>query len=226
MTVELILGDCLEVMKGLPDKSVDAVITDPPFNIGYGYSTHIDNLGEEEYLALLSVIKRPAVVIHYPEESINILPKVLGRCDEVVQWVYSSRLAKQHRTITFWGISPDFKKVREPYKIATLKDKRNQHKINPNGRAVKDWWSIPYVNNMNKEKTEHPCQMPTEVMKRIILISTNPGDTILDPFMGSGTTGVACVQTGRNFIGIEIDEDYFKIAEQRIKEAQMQPRLL
>ena len=54
---------------------------------------------------------------------------------------------------------------------------------------------------------------------------TNEGDTILDPFMGSGTTGVACVQTGRNFIGIEIDPDYFAIAERRIKEAQLQPRL-
>jgi site-specific DNA-methyltransferase (adenine-specific) len=63
-------------------------------------------------------------------------------------------------------------------------------------------------------------------MRHLIVNFTNPNDTILDPFMGSGTTGVACVQTGRNFIGIEIDSDYFKIAERRIKEAQMQPRLL
>ena len=62
-------------------------------------------------------------------------------------------------------------------------------------------------------------------MKRLIEMTTNEGDTILDPFMGSGTTGVACVQTGRNFIGIEIDPDYFAIAERRIAEAQMQLRL-
>jgi len=68
---------------------------------------------------------------------------------------------------------------------------------------------------VNKEKTEHPCQMPLEVMKNIIGIL--PEDyTILDPFMGSGTTGVACKLLGRDFIGIELDKKYFKIAEQRI----------
>jgi site-specific DNA-methyltransferase (adenine-specific) len=62
-------------------------------------------------------------------------------------------------------------------------------------------------------------------MRMIIEKFTNEGDTILDPFMGSGSTGIACVQTGRNFIGIEIDPTYFAIAERRIAEAQMQPRL-
>ena len=62
-------------------------------------------------------------------------------------------------------------------------------------------------------------------MTELILASSIPGDTILDPFMGSGTTGVACAKTGRNFIGIEIDEKYFKIAEQRIKDAYAQPLL-
>ena len=77
-----------------------------------------------------------------------------------------------------------------------------------------------------KEKERyHPTQKPVTLLKAIIEDYTNESDTIFDPFMGSGTTGVACVQTGRNFIGIEIDPDYFKIAERRIKEAQMQPRL-
>jgi len=66
----------------------------------------------------------------------------------------------------------------------------------------------------------HPNKKPVSLMRWCIELATNPGDTILDPFMGSGTTGVACVQTGRNFIGIELDEDYFKIAEKRIAEAQ------
>ena len=82
---------------------------------------------------------------------------------------------------------------------------------------------------MIKQKPEqryHPTQKPLELMEWVILNYTNPGDTILDPFMGSGTTGVACVQTGRNFIGIEICEEYFRIAEKRIKSAQQQPSLL
>jgi len=75
------------------------------------------------------------------------------------------------------------------------------------------------------ERTSHPTQKPISVLRVLVKWLTNPGDTILDPFMGSGTTGVACVQTGRNFIGIEIDEGYFEIAKQRIEQAQMQPVL-
>ncbi len=69
---------------------------------------------------------------------------------------------------------------------------------------------------------EHPCPKPIELYKWILEEVTNPGDTILDPFMGSGTTGVACHQTGRNFIGIEIDENYYNIACERIAKAQQQ----
>ena len=75
------------------------------------------------------------------------------------------------------------------------------------------------------EYTGHKSQKPIKLMIELLDKFTNEGDTILDPFMGSGTTGVACVQTGRNFIGIEIDPDYYAIAEKRIKEAQLQMRL-
>ena len=71
----------------------------------------------------------------------------------------------------------------------------------------------------------HPMQKPIALMKYLIERFTQPNDTILDPFMGSGTTGVACVQTGRNFIGIEIEPKYFEIAEKRIAEAQLQMRM-
>ncbi|MCK9597905.1 MAG: site-specific DNA-methyltransferase, partial [Sphaerochaeta sp.] len=70
----------------------------------------------------------------------------------------------------------------------------------------------------------HPCPKPLKFTKWLVIKGTKEGDTVLDPFMGSGTTGVACVQTGRNFIGCEIDPAYFAIAEKRIREAQMQLR--
>ena len=76
-----------------------------------------------------------------------------------------------------------------------------------------------------KDNTAHPTTKPLWLMQRLVTVSTNPDMTVLDCFMGSGTTGMACVQTGRNFIGIEIDPNYFAIAERRIAEAQMQPRL-
>ena len=75
------------------------------------------------------------------------------------------------------------------------------------------------------ERTLHPTQKPVALYEYLIRTYTNEGDTVLDIAMGSGTTGVACVQTGRNFIGIEIDKGYFDIAEKRIKEAQLQIRM-
>ena len=78
---------------------------------------------------------------------------------------------------------------------------------------------------MHDQFTGHPSQKPQQLMTKIIEKFTRPGTTILDPFMGSGTTGVACVQTGRDFIGIEIDPGYFDIAKKRIIQAQSTPRL-
>jgi site-specific DNA-methyltransferase (adenine-specific) len=87
------------------------------------------------------------------------------------------------------------------------------------------WYAAP-ARCSSIERTAHPTQKPISIHKDWVLNSCPVGGTVLDPFMGSGTTGVACVQTGRNFIGIEIDEGYFKIAEKRIAEAQQQMRLL
>ena len=82
-----------------------------------------------------------------------------------------------------------------------------------------------WTNFVNTKVTKHPTEKPVALFSWILNRFTKEGDTILDPFMGSGTTGVACVQTGRNFIGIEINKDYYDIAEKRITEAQQQLRL-
>lgn len=114
-------------------------------------------------------------------------------------------------------MKPDFNAVRQPYKNPN--DKRIKKRIaeGKTGCKLYDWWNVNQVKNVSKEKTKHPCQMPLEVMKNIIGIL--PKDyIIIDPFMGSGTTGVACLELGRDFIGIELDEKYFNIAQQRIND--------
>jgi DNA modification methylase len=78
-------------------------------------------------------------------------------------------------------------------------------------------------NSVDIDKSGHPCPKPFNVMRWIIERTTRVGDTVFDPFMGSGTTGVACLQLGRNFIGCELDPEYFKIASQRVKQAALQP---
>ena len=116
--------------------------------------------------------------------------------DKVVSWVYNANLKRQHRHIGFFGVKPDFTKYTQPFK--DVKDKRNLKKISEGiGARLYDWWEINQVKNVSKEKTAHPCQMPLEVMKRIIGILP-PEYTIVDPFMGSGTTGLACKLLNRN----------------------------
>lgn len=214
---ELYHGDCLEVMKNIKDDNV-VIVTDPPFNVGYHYNKYKDNLDEDEYLDMLKKILcgNKSVVIHYPEMLYKIAFAINKTPKRVVSWVYNSNTSKQHRDIAYFDIAPDFNLVRQPYK--NLNDKRIQKRISEGktGAKLYDWWNINQVKNVSKEKTGHPCQMPLGVMKNIIGIIPSHY-TIIDPFMGSGTTGVACKHLDRKFIGIEMDEDYFNIARKRIE---------
>jgi site-specific DNA-methyltransferase (adenine-specific) len=214
---ELILGNCLEELPKIKVKEKKFVIvTDPPFNIGYHYNNYKDNMDSQEYYEMLGDVFQysPFVVIHYPEEIYKIAFQVGEFPNKVVSWVYNSNTAKQHRDIAFFGIKPDFKQYGQPYKNPT--DKRIMQRI-ADGKTARlyDWWEINQVKNVSKDKTAHTCQMPLEVMKRIVGILP-PDYTIVDPFMGSGTTGLACKELNRNFIGIEMDSEYYAIAQQRI----------
>ncbi len=193
------------------------VITDPPYNQGYAYNSYSDRMTEEEYIELLSHIPTPCVIIHYPEETINILPKAINaKCEQVVCWVYNSNTGKQSRLISWWGCKPDFRKVLQPYK--NLNDKRIQKRIEEGkiGAKLYDWWEINQVKNVSKEKTEHPCQIPEEVIRRIILTTAKPNDTIIDVFAGSGTTNKVANDLGFDTIGYEVDEFYCDIIKNRI----------
>lgn len=227
MTVELILGDCLEVMRGIPDNSVDAVITDPP----YGVINHVDRLHERNKYANPIRELRKFGADNVGFDWIEMLEE-LDRISN--QWVYifagdntgfcrsffnerdcMTRLGVWEKTNpTPLHCQYTWLSSLEPCAIA------RKHKATFNEFYKSPVWKYPTGNSK-----VHPTQKPVELMAEIILSSTNEGDTILDPFMGSGTTGVACVQLNRNFIGIEIDPAYFAIAQERIRVAQMQPGL-
>ena len=213
MEIKIINDDCVNQIGIIDEKYI--IVTDPPFNIGYHYNNYNDNLGADEYYQMLEQIfnRAPFVVIHYPEEIYKISFQVGQFPEKIVSWVYNSNTAKQHRDIGFFGVKPDFRKVGQPFK--NPKDKRIAKKI-AEGKSARlyDWWEINQVKNVSK-KHSHPCEMPLEVMKRIIGIL--PEDKIIiDPFMGTGTTGVACKILGRDFVGIEMDKEYFNIAKERI----------
>lgn len=225
--IEIFNCDCIEFMNSDKFKELTlnkkvCIVTDPPFNVGYHYNSYKDNLKEEEYYKMLkkifSMYDYPFVVIHYPEQLYK-LSFIMGVIpNKVVSWVYNSNTAKQHRDIAFFKIKPDFSKVKQPYK--NINDKRIIERIQNGceGANLYDWWEIQQIKNVSAEKTEHPCQMPLEVMERIISIL--PEDYIIfDTFCGSGTTAIACKNLKRDFIGCEIDKKYYNIILERIKKS-------
>ena len=209
MSVQIYLGDCLEVMKSMPDKSVDAVITDPPYGIG-------------ECRAKVLSRGKLAAPIDYGDFTWDSRPATAEQIGEII------RVSKEQVIFggNYFTLPPSsswivWDKLNGSNDFADCELAWTSHK-----KAVR---KFSYLwNGMIKQRPEkrfHPTQKPLILMKWVLENYTHEGDTILDPFMGSGTTGVACVQTGRNFIGIEIDPTYFAIAERRIKEAQEQPTL-
>lgn len=221
--IKTINGNCLEELPniistyGATRKCI--IVSDPPFNIGYKYHSYKDKMPEDDYYEFIGDVFKmlPSVVIHYPENLYKLSFQIGKFPEKVVSWVYNSNTAKQHRDIAFFDIKPDFSKVTQPYKNPN--DKRIQKLLSEGktGGRLYDWWNINQVKNVNKEKVNHPCQMPLEVMTNIIGIL--PEDAlIIDPFMGSGTTGLACKKLGRDFIGIELDPFYCEIAKRRILE--------
>ena len=213
MTFRLIHGDCLEVMPTLEAGSVDAVITDPPYGInletdyesryGKGGKKYDPIIGDNSPFDFKSFEN-----LKIGEQFWFGAENYLFRSDKTEgSWLcWDKYPTDKNDKRTAGGFELIWSKKRHKYRIIRLKA------INTN------WITI-------KENVGHPTQKPITLIVWLIENYTQEGDTILDPFMGSGTTGVACHLTGRNFIGIEIDETYFNIAKKRIEDAQRQPLL-
>ena len=185
MSMKLIQGDCLEVMKTLPDNSVDAVVTDPPYPDYY----------KTEY--------------QYVDGMIDFLNQFA--CRQLVFWTAKMPFPLDYTAIHIWdkktGCGSEYERIFE----------RNGHK---NFKMFRHYLinSTVAASFTRDTFTGHKSQKPIALMRNLIEKFTKPGDTVFDPFMGSGTTGVACVQTGRHFIGIEKDPIYFDIATRRIED--------
>lgn len=225
MNINLFNGDCIEIIKNndfmqlIENKKV-CVVTDPPFNIGYHYKSYKDNKKDNEYFewlcSIIRSISNAYVIIHYPEALYKIANKLNINPVKVVSWVYNSNTAKQHRDIAFFNIKPNFNMVKQPYKNPNDKRIKERMARGIGGGRLYDWWNVNQVKNVSKKDNSHPCVMPLKVMENIIGILPNDY-VIVDPFMGSGTTGIACKNLNRDFIGIEIDTEYYEIANKRIE---------
>jgi site-specific DNA-methyltransferase (adenine-specific) len=214
---ELHHGDCLEIMRGID--RVDAVITDPPYGINYQSAWRIE------------------------QERFDVID---GDGSVPLEWIKSSSgLIENGCMFMFsrWDVAEEFRT--EIDKFLKLQSQviwdRGNHGLGDLKRQYAPmhdtcWFATAGEYNFPSKRPKsiyrsmrlsggnlvHPTQKPVELMMKILIDTTKEGDTILDPFMGSGTTGVACAQLGRKFIGIEIDKDYFEIAKKRIELAYSQ----
>jgi len=143
---------------------------------------------------------------------------------------HSTRLSGRHETILWFTKGDDYKfnldEIRVPQKYPgkrAYKGKKKGHLSgNPLGKNPSDVWDIPNVKARHIEKTDHPCQFPIALAQRVIKALSGPGDLILDPYAGAGTTGGAAATLGRRFVGAELDADYYAIASKRIEAAMNQ----
>lgn len=213
-------GDCRDFLEGVVSESVNPVIvSDPPFNVGKSYKSYNDRMKDDDYLDFMVWVfsMAPSVIIHYPESIYDIAMRMGRSPDRVCSWVYNSNTARQHRDVAFFGVTPDFRRVTQPYKNPNDRRIRALIASGRTGGRIYDWWEVNQVKNVSK-KTSHPCQMPLKVMENVIGILPD-GVTVIDPFMGTGTTGVACVShPGERvpFVGIELDDGYYEFAKDRI----------
>ena len=215
----LYLGDCLEILPTLP--KVDAVITDPPYGIGFKYASHDDT--PEGYGAWLWSVIEAAERLCNPRSPVFVF-QAMQNARRFVEWF--------PREWRLYAAAKNFVQMRPT---------AMQYAFDP----VVCWWTdgdgkpwsagtqsrdfyvadtASQVSNAANVEKGHPCPRPLDQMR--VLVQQWANGTVLDPFMGSGTTGVACAQLGRKFIGIEIEPKYFDIACRRIEDAYRQQPLI
>jgi site-specific DNA-methyltransferase (adenine-specific) len=214
---ELYLGDCLEILPLLP--KADVVLTDPPYAEQTHKGARTGGDGDEVLITFKSITDAEyKVVAKSLVEAANRW--VVMTCD-IRHMLVAMGMDNFIRAGVFIkpNASPQFTGDRPGQGFEAVAIFHREGKKQWNGGGHHAVWSF------NKENGQHPTQKPLALVNKWVNQFSNAGETILDPFMGSGTTGVACANLGRKFIGVEIEKKYFDIACERIDNAQRQQRL-
>jgi len=242
--IQLFKGDCLEVMKTIKDNSVDAIITDPPYGTtACKWDSIIDfDLMWEQ---LNTIIKPNGAIVLFGSEPFSSALRMSNLKNYRYDWIWNKRKAgnfalgnnqplKTHEIISVFSLKkhnyyPQKTLLDEPQTRHLGKKSINREDGFTGGIGKEIKYGKDYEPNKKlpisiqefkkdnyKNNRFHPTQKPVELMEYLIKTYTNENETVLDFTMGSGSTGVACINTNRNFIGIEKDETYFNIAKERI----------
>ena len=230
--IELWQGDCLEIMKDIPDKSVDLVITDPPYlHVKGGMKSKKYNTGtwkaDSDMVTGMSDFGEA--------EIFNFLDTVIPKMKKVNMYIFCSKLQliyyfkyismnkKLKYDLLVWDKvkytmkSSKFYTSDIEYVVRIYQAGVSLHKVLTEDGTKSD------INHYMKRQAhpqprgEHGTMKPVNLIENFIRVASDEHDVVLDPFVGSGTTGVACKNLGRKFIGIELDKDYFNIAKERIE---------
>jgi len=245
---KIICGDCIEILKGIETPFADLIFADPPFNIGYKYDKYHDKQKKEHYIdwtkqwmtACNKVLKPTGSFYIAIGDDYAAYVKIIAE-DELklftrnwIIWHYTfgqqtkNKFARSHTNILYFVKDKknftfnDFA-VRTPSdRQLVYKDKR----ANSVGKMPDDVWDcFSRVCGTFKERQNwHPCQMPELLLARIISASSNPGDCVLDPLIGSGTTAVVAAKYGRNYCGIDISQSYVEKTKERIAQIRKQTK--
>lgn len=238
--------DCLTLMQRMPAASVDMVFADPPFNLKKKYMSYKDNLPFRKYMNWTETWIKESLRILKPSGSLFVynIPRLLtytaGILDELahfrhwIAWNSHGRplgktMQPAHYGILFYSKSREVKfyDVRAPHpkcrKCQTyLKDYGGkEHLRHKFGYQISDVWNdIHRVRHNVRRIDSHPCQLPVPLIERMILMTTDEGDMVFEPFAGSGTGAVAAKQMGRSYIGAEIDSAYCEASRQKFHAAE------
>ena len=240
---KILQGDCLELFKNIPDSSVDMTFADPPFNLKKNYKSYKDRLEFQEYLDWCKKWIFEMVRVTKPTGSIFIhnIPKWL-----TYYTIYLNEFAYFKHWISWDAPTAPMGKSLQPANYGILfytkeergtkiNELRYPHKrdrkqgyllkdyggkkglLHPFGPLVSDVWTDIHRIKHNKNRDQHPCQLPIHLLDRLVLLSTDENDIVLDPFSGTGTTAISAKRLGRKYIGFELDETYVNISRQKLE---------
>ena len=236
--IELIQGDCLEVMKDIPDGSIDAVICDPPYGTTACKWDSVIPF-EPMWEQLKRVIKPNGAILLFGSEPFSSALRMSNIKNYKYDWIWDKKIPsgmcnakimpmRQSELISVFIEGKNFyypQMEKRPKPLKGGKIYGNSESAGNRGTKSLEakYYTHKYptthlVYDKIRKGSIHPTQKPVALMEYLIKTYTNEGETVLDFTMGSGTTGVACKNLNRNFIGIELDPKYFKIAEKRINE--------
>lgn len=237
MTYQIYNGDCIKEMKKIRDNTVDLVVTDPPYNLGNfmkNRDTNLakmrdnffgaagwDNLEFEDWERSMDAFLEQTARIMKKGGSIIIFMAVI-KVETII------RLAEKHgfyyKTTGIWhklnpmprNMNLHFVNSTESWLYFTYKTRTGT--FNNEGKMLHDFIETAVTPVSERKYGKHPTQKPEQLISHFVYTLSNKGACVLDPFMGSGTTGVVCKRLDRNFIGIELDTPYYEIAKKRMEE--------